>query len=250
MKLSCLAAASSALFLLAAGPARAQMSPDLIMETYNSNIRVITDGVINKSVLDKSIERNRNAGTSRSTTTGKTTSSATRLNYTSTPALRQQTVQGYVARLKANNPAAAQAIATTFGSGKYDYGQVYRSLIDGHGLRDNDAADALTAFMLVGYMIVNDVRDDKSITPTKAQAVRAQLAPLLAQNPALQKPGALAQVAEEMKLQTVIIQGGWQSALKENTLPAYRQGIATLFSKQYRLDMRQLLLTDNGFAAR
>lgn len=248
MKLPCLAAASLAL-LLHAGAARGQMSPDLIMETYNSNIRVITDGIINKSVLDKSIERNRTAGTRRSAT-GKTTASTTRLTYTSTPALRQQTVQGYVTRLKANNPAAAQAIATTFGPGKYDYGQVYRGLIDGHGLRDNNAADAMTAFMLVGYMIVNDVRDDKSITPTKAQAVRAQLAPLMTQNPALQKPGALAQVAEEMKLQTVIIQGGWQSAMKENTLPAYRQGIATLFSKQYGLDMAKVRLTDQGLVGR
>jgi hypothetical protein len=253
MKLSCLAAGSlGLLLLLRTSAAHAQMSPDLIMETYNSNIRVITDGAINKAMMKKVTERH--AAASRlpatSKTAGKTTTTATRLAYTSTPALRQQTVQGYVTRLKPTNPAAAQAISSVFGPGKYDYGQVYRTLIDGHGLRDNNAADALTAFMLVGYMIVNDVRDDKSITPTKAQAVRAQLTPLLTQNQLLSKPGAVAQTGEEMKLQTVIIQGGWQSALKENTLPAYRQSIATLFSTQYGLDLRQLRLTDSGFAGR
>ena len=245
MKLPALTAAFAFLLLLSARAARAQMSPDLIMETYNSNIRVITDGIINKSMMEKSGARNASR-----TTASKTTTKSVRLSYTSTPALRQQTVKSYVARLQPKNPAAAQAVSTAFGPGKYDYGQVYRSLIDGQGLHDNDAADAMAAFMLVGYMIVNDVREDNSITPTQAQAVRAQVAPLLAQNAALQKPGALAQVGEEMKLQTVIIQGGWQSALKENTLPAYRQGIATLFSTQYGLDMRQVRLTNSGFAKR
>lgn len=250
MKLSCLAAGFLAL-LLTTGVARAQMSPDLIMETYNSNIRVITDGAINKSVLDKSIARNRNAGSSRAATS-KTAAATTRLSYTSTPALRQKTVQNYVTRLRPVSPGVADAVAETFGPGKQDYGPMYRTLISGHGLRDNDAADAMAAFMLVGYMVVNDVRDDKSITPAKAQAVRAQLAPLLARNELASKPGALAQTGEEMKLQAVIVQSGWNSALRKggDQLLGYRKGVAKLFSTQYGLDMTKFRLTDNGLVAR
>lgn len=237
---------------LTASAARAQMSPDLIMETYNSNISVITNGVINKSVMDKAIARN-NAGrngtsrsASRGTAASRPTASASTA-YTPTPALRQQTVQGYVNRLKTSNPAAAQAVASVFGPGKYDYSQTYREILKDTGLRENDAADALAAYMLMGWAVVHNVQDGKAITMPMAQGVRAQVAPLLADN--AQARSRAAQLGEEMKLQTVIVQGGWQSALKEGKLVAYQQGINKMFKTQYGMDMSQFKLTNQGFAS-
>ncbi|RTQ49002.1 hypothetical protein EJV47_15545 [Hymenobacter gummosus] len=239
--------------LLTAPVVRAQMSPDLIMETYNSNISVITNGAINKAVMRDAMERNGNPGVGRSSTatrrgTATTTSrsaASTSLAYTPTPALRQQTVQNQVNRLKASNPAASQALAATFGPGKYDYGQVYRGIVEDSGLRDNDAADALACYMIMGWMIVHNVQDGKAVTPAMVRSVRAQLAPLLTGNP--QARSQAAQLGEEMKLQTVIIQGGWQSAVKEGKLPAYQRGIANLFRNQYGMDMSQFKLTAQGF---
>ncbi len=176
------------------------------------------------------------------------TASKTSLAYTPTAALKQKTVQGYVDRLKPNSPTASQAVAANFGPGKYDYGAIYRGLIDGYNLRENDAVDALTAYLVLGWMIVNNVQNDKAVTAAMVQGVRAQLAPRLATNAQLTAPGAAAQVGEETKLQSVIVQGGWQSAIKENTLPAYRQGIAAMFKTQYGLDFSQLKLTPQGFA--
>ncbi|GAB3638447.1 hypothetical protein GCM10027422_40370 [Hymenobacter arcticus] len=173
---------------------------------------------------------------------------AASLAYTPTPALRQKTVQGYADRLKAKNPAAAQAVAASFGPGKNDYGTVYRGLIDGYNLRENDAVDATTAYLTLGWMIVHNVQNDKAVTPAMVQGLRAQLAPRLATNPKLTTPGAAAQVGEEMKLQSVVVQGGWLAAIKEGTLPAYRQGIAAMFKNQYGLDFGQLKLTPQGFA--
>ncbi|MDO7844723.1 hypothetical protein Q5H92_00020 [Hymenobacter sp. M29] len=234
------------LALLASPAAQAQMSPDLIMENYNSNISVITNGIINKSMMDKAIERNnagKNAGRgSAATRPAASTSTA----YTPTPALRQQTVQTYVDRLKTSNPAGAQAIASVFGPGKYDYSKTYREILDGTGLRENDAADALACYMIMGWVVIHNVQDGKAITIPMAQGVRAQVAPLLAGNPQMRTRAA--QVGEELKLQTVIVQGGWQAAIKEGKLAAYQQGIGNLFKTQYGMDMSQFKLTSQGFA--
>jgi hypothetical protein len=241
--------ASTLLVLLALPMAHAQMSPDLIMETYNSNISVITNGAINKSVMEKAIARN-NAGRNaeRGTVAAARPRSATSVStaYTPTPALRQQTVQATVDRLKTRNPAASQVIVTTFGPGKYDYSQTYREILKGTGLRENDVTDALACYMLMGWSVIHNVQDDKAITIPMAQGVRAQIAPLLASNAQMRNHAG--QVGEELKLQTVVVQGGWQSALKEGKLAAYQQGINNLFKNQYGMDMNQFKINSQGFA--
>jgi len=252
--------ASKHAFLLAAGvlllttsPLHAQPSPELTMEIYTSNVQALTNSMINASVLDAAVRRNSGRPTAPSgsksaaarPTTTKTSAGSTA--YTSTPALRQQTVQGYVSRLRGSNPAGAQAVNTAFGPGKYDYGTVYRSILDGTGLHDNDAADALAAYMLMGYAIVHNIQDGKAITVPMARGVRAQVAPLLAGTGASRS--RLAQLGEEMKLQAVIVQGGWQSAIKEGKLATYQQGISNLFKTQYGLNLSQVKLTDQGLAS-
>jgi hypothetical protein len=221
------------LLLATAAPAQAQDTPP-----------VMFDGLAGSMAMNKLLFDN---------TTGRVAGSrgATKsFAYVPSAALKQKTVQGYVDRLKAKNPTAAQAVATTFGTGKYDYGTVYRGLIDGYNLRENDAVDAMTAYLVLGWMIVNNVQNDKAVTAAMVQGARTQVAPLLASNAKLAAPGVAAQVGEEMKLQSVIAQGGWQSAVKQGTLPAYRQGTASLFKTQYGLDLSQLKLTPQGFAAK
>lgn len=272
-KATCFGVCLSAWLGLAAAPAaRAQLSPDLIMESYNSNMNAIVSGAINKATIDNILEKDRREGidpnNGRKTgivvgrpgsrpplgATGEATNasaSAASLAYGApSAALKARTVQGYVDRLKAKNPVAAQAIATNFGPGKYDYGTIYRGIVDGQGLHENDAADALSAYLIIGWMIVNDVRDGKAVTVPMAQGVRRQFAPKLAANPRLTAPGVPAQLGEEMKLLLVVVQGGWQSAMKEHTLPAYQRGIAALYKNQYGLDLAQLQLTDRGFASK
>lgn len=239
--------------LLGASTVRAQTSPELTMEIYNSNIQVITSGIINKSMLDNAIARNNAERSGRSANSGTAATrpaanARTSTAYTPTPALRQQTVRGFVSRLKTSNPPAAQSIATNFGPGKYDYGKIYRDLTKDVGLRENDATDVLASYMILGWMIVNKVTDDKAVTVPMAQGLRAQIAPLLAANAQVRTHAA--QVGEEMKLQTVIVHSGWQSANKEGSLPAYQQGINNLFKTQYGMDMTQFKLTSQGFAKR
>ena len=233
------------LLLVAAPAARAQLSPDVIMETYNSSSSAITNGAINRATITNIQESDRRQS---STSTRSRSVGAASLAYTPSPALKQRTVQTYIDRVKTKNPAAARAVAANLGPGKYDYGTIYKGLIDGYNLRENDAVDALTAYLVLGYMVVNNVQNEKAVTAAMVQGVRAQFGPLLAQNPRLSAAGVPAQLGEEMKLLCVVVQAGWLAAVKDRTLPQYQQGISTLFKSQYSLDFNTLQLTKQGFA--
>ncbi|MBF9222076.1 DUF6683 family protein [Hymenobacter ruricola] len=172
--------------------------------------------------------------------------------YRPSPAMREQTVARAVEKLKPTNPAGASALASVFGPGKNDYEQTYADIIKGTGLRATDAADALACYLLMGYAIVHNVQDDKAIGPSLAQGVRAQVAGILAQNPSLKPddPVAAARFGEELKLQSVILQAGWQAAVKQNTLAAYQNTVGQSFRTSYGIDFNQLKLTTQGFAKR
>ena len=268
MKILLKTAALVAALLAAAPAARAQLSPDLIMENYNANMSAITTSAINnanlRNIVDGTAHINSKKGivvgrpgsrppttASAATATKAPAATSASLSYAApSAALKARTVQGYVDRLQAKNPAAAQAISANLGPGKYDYGTIYHGILAGQGLRDNNAADVLSAYLILGWMIVNNVQDGKAITPAMAQGVSRQFAPKLAANPQISAPGVPAQLGEEMKLLFVVVQGGWQSALKEKTLLAYQQGIAAMYQNQYGLNMKQLKITSEGFAKR
>ncbi|MGI4864343.1 MAG: hypothetical protein ACRYFZ_10510 [Janthinobacterium lividum] len=172
--------------------------------------------------------------------------------YRSSPSTRARAVEQVADRVRPRTPQLAQAITTAFGPGKADFETTYAQIIDGTGLRSANAADAMAAYLLMGYAIVHNLQDDKDITPTLASGVRQQVQGVLTQNPKL-KPGdpvAAARLGEELKLQTVVLQAGWQSALKEGKLPTYQQQTAQLFKASYGLDLSALRLTAQGFAKR
>jgi hypothetical protein len=166
--------------------------------------------------------------------------------YTSTPALRQSVVTSFTKRLKSQSPQGAQAVMTTFGPGKADYGTVYAEMLKTSALHDNDAADALTGLILAGYQIVNNI-PDAQVTKDKERAARMQMAAILANNTKLNVPSTRARTSEELKLQTVILALGLQESLKNNTADTYRKSIADMFLKSYRLNLYQFQLTAKGF---
>ena len=94
------------------------------------------------------------------------------LAYTPTPTLARETLSGFVMRLRANNPQAAAALEQQLSQN--DYSEVYQGLIAGTGLHDGDAADALTAYLVLGWMIANGNPTNPAATaqPDQALAVR------------------------------------------------------------------------------
>ena len=166
--------------------------------------------------------------------------------YVPTAALQKQTVDNFIAQTKATNPAGAAALAAELKPGKTYYPAFYRTLNQGSGLKENDAADVLAAYLILNWMAVNDVRDGKAITVPMARGVRAQTAGVLAQNAKLRTPAAAAALGEELKLQTTLLQVGWQGGMKNGTAEAFRQKLAVNFQKQYKFDLRQMQLTAAG----
>ena len=178
--------------------------------------------------------------------------SATSFAYRSSPSTRARAVEQVASRVRPRTPQLAQAITTAFGPGKADFETTYAQILDGTGLRSANAADAMAVYLLMGYAIVHNLQDDKDITPALARGVRQQVQGILLNNPKLKPddPVAAANLGEELKLQAVVLQAGWQSAKKENKLPAYQQQTAQLFKNSYGLDLSALRLTAQGFAKR
>lgn len=220
---------------------QAQPSADLVLDAYGGNVSTVTSAALRNANLRSLLEKGRSAGDEPGDSY---------LPYSPTRALKSAVVQGYIDRLKPKNPAMAQTVITAFRSGKYDYGLIYTGLVKDNGLRANDAADVLTAYLVLGYMISNNVLDDKDVPPSMIRAVRSQLGPALAQNARLTAPDVAAQLGEDLKLQFVMVQAGLRTAIGQRTLTAYQQGIAALFKTQCELDWSQFRLTEQGLVGR
>lgn len=164
--------------------------------------------------------------------------------YASSPAAAKHAVAGYIARASRTEPAAAKQLDAQLA--QHDYRTVYRALLQGTGLRENDAVDALTAYTSRGWMIANNQLRD--LDPSILQGLRGQIAARATGNPAF-APSRRAALGEEMKLLFVTLHAGWQSAQREGKLAQYSNGVAELFRRN-DIDLRALRLTSSGFAAR
>ncbi|WP_342238458.1 DUF6683 family protein [Inquilinus sp. OTU3971] len=166
---------------------------------------------------------------------------AASLTYTSGTALRRQAAADYVARI--DDPEAAAAMRHQLE--QHDYDRIYQGLTRPFGLAANDVADAMTAYTILGWIIVNGAGDPD---PRSVKAARDQIALGLAANPALRSAADRARLGEEFKLLFVTIHAGWQAARREGTLAEYGAGVAELFATRSGLDLRRLRLTDRGLA--
>lgn len=166
------------------------------------------------------------------------------LTYASSPALQRQAVDGYIQRMRHGYPEAARVMSAHFASN--DYHAIYRRLMSGASLRDDDAADVVTAYTLLNWQIAK--QDASKISSARVQAARDQIAPALAANPRLASPAARGALGEEMKLLYVTLHAGWQGAVRDGNTARYSDGVARKWRQQSGRDLRTLSLTDAGFS--
>lgn len=166
--------------------------------------------------------------------------------YAPTPALQARVVQDYAQALAKINPTAAQGVAAGFGPGKTDYGTVFHNIVQGSGLHDADAADAMTAFLVLAHQIVNDPAGRRTIAPAVARGVRAQV--IAKVGAAATTPAAVAELGEAMKLRTVLLYAGWLGAEQQQVLPGFSQSVARLVKQQYAMDLSQYQLSAAGLS--
>ena len=164
------------------------------------------------------------------------------LRYAPSPAVHQQVLGDLIGRIRAKNPQDAQAIQQAFA--RYDYAKIYDGIAGPYGLSGTDAGNAMTAYIVLGWMIANgaqDVPDGRAA----AIAARAQVASTFAETNAVPRE-KWAELGEELKLQFVIAHAGWQSSLKEGNARPYADGIARQFQQVYGIDLRRVALDGGG----
>jgi hypothetical protein len=164
------------------------------------------------------------------------------LRYVASPAVRQQVLDDLIGRIRAKNPQDAQAIQAAFA--RADYAGIYDGIAGPYGLSGNDAGNAMTAYLILGWMIANGAQDVPA-GRAAAIAARAQVAGALAESGAAPRE-KWAELGEELKLQFVIAHAGWQSAMKEGHARQYADGIARQFQQIYGIDLRRTALDAGG----
>ena len=223
-------------------PANAQMSVDF--SSVGSSIAGITTPVILNPCTSGGCAAERPRGGKAPPRTA--ASQPAHAIYKPTDALARETLSGYVGRIARQNPEAARQIAAAFAA--HDYRKIYDEQIADTGLHANDAIDTMTAYTILGWAISTNTL--QGIDNAAAARVRTQVASRFSRDPRLMPSGVAARLSEELKLQYVVLQSGWQSSKKEGNMPAFSDGVAALFRAQSGQDLRALKLTRDGFVTR
>lgn len=203
---------------------------------------VINDVTLNPNLPDR-VRRGERRGEMRAPL--RVEGAAVRLGYTPTRAVKERALAGYVARIARKDPAASRTVAQEFA--RHDAGSIYRGIAGSFGMRDNDIADILTSYTVLGYLVATGAPDP---SPGSVVAARNQIAAGLAQNPKFADPRLRADLGEELKLLFVTVHAGWQAARREGNLKQYGDGIAAQWRRQSGKDLRALRLTSQGFSPR
>ncbi|GAB3834595.1 DUF6683 family protein [Hymenobacter jeollabukensis] len=230
--------------LLGAQPAvHAQQSVDLIMDNFTSSVLSQTTTLLANNAIEASVRNaNRSKGASGRTSTA---TKATSTTYSPSATARQQAL---AAQNEGKPAAAAQQFTAAFGpGGTTDYTTLYRQLLSGSGLRENDVADAYAAYLVATYQVAHGAVPGEALLPAgKSGAVRTQLAPAVRRSLAGKPATTAAALGEYMKLQTALLYVGSQGA--PNTQPAFRRNVASTLQRRFGLDVNALTLTNQGFA--
>ncbi|RYD53441.1 MAG: hypothetical protein EOP52_04725 [Sphingobacteriales bacterium] len=241
---------AAGLILGLSAPTQAQdwigMSPmDYANQTTSWTNTLIMNNVIENQVRDRSGKTN----TSRNPTVrSKTTRTAvpTAYGYSVTPAYQASIRDQYLARVAKKNPQLAARLKTQLYQSSYD--GIYAGLLSGTGLSNNNLADVMTSFTVMGWMIVNNQQTDPPLA--QIAGVRQQWANALASTKAAGDVAARRQTAEEMKLRTVLLNSGWKDAVKAGATTDFAQIVSNTLRTEFKLDMARTNLTNAGFQTR
>jgi len=163
------------------------------------------------------------------------------MRYSAPPALRQQVVAEFVDRVRRHSAENARLIQEQLA--QHDYRRIYDGIVRPYGLAGDDAANALAAYLVLGWMIVHNGQEPP---PGAVRGVRAQASVALSDS-RLASPEMHARLGEEFKILFVTIHAGWQSARREGNLGRYAAGVADMFRNLDGIDLHAMDLGPEGF---
>lgn len=235
---------------LGAGTARAQMSPDSIMETYNSNINAIVSSRINAHVLDQAIRRNGGYGGEGSRRGSRITGSPRPVLQGSTRflpsvAARQRTLAGLVSKARTTDPQAADALQRDFAKG--DPIAAIAPGLARYGLRTDDVADAMTAYLVSAWYGVRGSNEDPP--RAKVRATREQMHRVLLSTSSFASTSneAKQQMSDAFLLQLMVTDRLVTDAKGDpSKMDSVKSTIGQTVLNTFKLDLTKMKLTDQG----
>ena len=250
------AALSIVAVTVCAEPVRAQMSPDLIMETYNSNINGIISSHINNLSIDNIVRGKAHfSGSSKGSHHSKKRESppaahAAMTTYSSSPTITQGLRDELIAKVQMQSPKDGASVSKLLK--QYNFVTIWQGIVAPYGLKRNDVADSVAAYLVLGWMAANDV---KNVTPAQARSVRNQMKTTLGAMPAFARSSSAdkQRIAESLMLEFVLRQGAAQKAEQSGDSNQLRQLAAAYQARVQRtlgLNLRNLSLTTTGFRAK
>lgn len=165
------------------------------------------------------------------------------LSYLPDRAVRDRVFADFVARVRRTNKAAAAAMVA--GARRQSFFSAYSLLMRSTGYQANNVADALAGFVVFGWMVCQgrelDVNDEGQ------RLVRSRVATLLARDPRMKSARFRQQVGDELQILTVLMTGGFKSAVQEQNVGTYAAGVAEMMRGVTGQDLRRWRLTQAGF---
>jgi hypothetical protein len=166
---------------------------------------------------------------------------ATPMGYSASAELRREAVDAVVQRVRARDAKNAELVQAELT--RHDYRSIYDGIVRPYGLAGDDAAAALAAYLLLGWMIVHDGREPPAAA---VRGVRAQAAAALS-DPRLASAEARGRLGEEFKVLFVVLHAGWGSARREGSVERFAAGVADMFRKADGIDLVSTKLGPAGF---
>lgn len=164
-----------------------------------------------------------------------------RIPFATTPATQRQALNEYLARLRSKNPATAAELQRAFAG--VNIHQRFADAVRPNGLRADDAADVMTAFLVMGWEVING----REPSDAGVRGVRRQVAAQLLAQPQMRNPATRTKFGEELKIQFMVLASGARSAPKEGKVAEYRRGVAKFYRNITGQDIGRFGLTARGF---
>lgn len=221
------------------------MYPNVAPATLDAYMSSHIDGLSLKNAAGKdSGRKNKSSLPDRPATSGSTRVST---SYIPSASVSTQVRNTAIQRVRAVSAADAQKIEATLQ--KNTVFALWQKATASYGLRPNDMADAMAAYWVVNYMVVNNVKD---VPAASVQGARDQFQRLLLGVPALsrQSDATKQRLSEELYYRFLFQNSAFLEANKKDdssARAALRNSARTRFQDQMGIDLRNFVLTGSGF---
>lgn len=213
--------------LLIAGHLKAQDMGQIMIENAQATQNAYLSSHIDGLVLSNMTGKGKKAGTV----------TESYLTYNPSPKIRDRVINNMAAKMKLNaqNVQALKQI---------DFNKTFTDITAPYHLQYDDAADVVTAYQVLNWMIANKAGNPK---PAAVSAVKQSVIASLQQNRNIRHDaGNRAMLGEEMKIMFTLLHAGLQEATKNGTLQQYSNNINKQFQQLYHQDLRQVKLDEKG----